>query len=187
MWHVGIDLHRRTVVLAAVNDAGDAMNPITIPCSDTATIANAVKALGAFPRSLRPGHLSLVVRFAPSLRHDPLGPSAPSASHGTTPLEDRQAGRPVVGEPAADQPDSAGLHSAGALSAVARPRARQGAVGPRTGGDLLETVASLATRTNEGTDTTEGAHHAAQASLPSYLGGLVPPTRGLIAAPWTPR
>ena len=48
MWHVGIDLHRATVVLAAVNDAGEAMNPITIPCSDTAAIASTVKALGSF-------------------------------------------------------------------------------------------------------------------------------------------
>jgi len=48
MWHVGIDLHRRTIVLAAVNDAGEAMNPITIPCADTATTINAVRALGPF-------------------------------------------------------------------------------------------------------------------------------------------
>lgn len=48
MWHVGIDLHRATVVVAAVNDAGEAMNPITIPCSDTVTIANTMKALGSF-------------------------------------------------------------------------------------------------------------------------------------------
>jgi transposase len=48
MWHVGIDLHRATVVLAAVNDVGEAMNPITLSCSDTAAIADAVKALGAF-------------------------------------------------------------------------------------------------------------------------------------------
>ena len=48
MWHVGIDLHRATIVVAAVNDAGEAMNPITIPCSDTAAILNAVKALGSF-------------------------------------------------------------------------------------------------------------------------------------------
>jgi len=48
MWHVGIDLHRMTVVLAAVNDAGEAMNPMTIPCSDTATIVSTMKALGAF-------------------------------------------------------------------------------------------------------------------------------------------
>jgi transposase len=48
MWHVGIDLHRKTIVLAAVNDAGDAMNPITIPCADTAAIVNAVTALGPF-------------------------------------------------------------------------------------------------------------------------------------------
>jgi transposase len=48
MWHVGIDLHRATVVLAAVNDTGEAMKPVTIPCTDTATIVNAVNALGSF-------------------------------------------------------------------------------------------------------------------------------------------
>jgi len=48
MWHIGIDLHRKTIVLATVNDAGDAMNPITIPCADTAAIINAVRALGPF-------------------------------------------------------------------------------------------------------------------------------------------
>lgn len=48
MWHIGIDLHRATVVLAAVNDVGEAMNPITIPCSDTVAIASTVKALGSF-------------------------------------------------------------------------------------------------------------------------------------------
>jgi hypothetical protein len=48
LWHVGIDLHRATVVIAAVNDPGDAMNPITIPCSDSAAIANDLKSLGAF-------------------------------------------------------------------------------------------------------------------------------------------
>jgi transposase len=48
MWHVGIDLHRATVVVAAVNDAGGAMNPVTIPCSDTVAILDAVKALGSF-------------------------------------------------------------------------------------------------------------------------------------------
>jgi len=48
MWHVGIDLHRTTVVLAAVNDVGEAMNPISIPCSDTAAILDVVKTLGAF-------------------------------------------------------------------------------------------------------------------------------------------
>lgn len=48
MWHVGIDLHRKTVVLAAVNDVGEAMNPVTIPCTDTATIVSTVNAWGAF-------------------------------------------------------------------------------------------------------------------------------------------
>jgi transposase len=35
-------------VLAAVNDIGEAMNPVTIPCADTATIVSAVSALGPF-------------------------------------------------------------------------------------------------------------------------------------------
>jgi transposase len=48
MWHVGIDLHRVTVVLAAVNDVGEAMNPITVRCADTAAIVDVVKRLGAF-------------------------------------------------------------------------------------------------------------------------------------------
>lgn len=48
MWHVGIDLHRATVVLAAVNDLGEAVNPVTIPCADGTTIVGTVKALGTF-------------------------------------------------------------------------------------------------------------------------------------------
>jgi transposase len=48
MWHVGIDLHRETVVIAAVNDAGEATKPLTIRCSDTATIVRTLKALGRF-------------------------------------------------------------------------------------------------------------------------------------------
>jgi transposase len=48
MWHVGIDLHRATVVVAAVNDTGEAMKPITIACEDTAAIVEAVKKLGPF-------------------------------------------------------------------------------------------------------------------------------------------
>jgi len=48
MWHVGIDLHRATIVLAAVNDMGEAMNPVTIPCKDATTIVSTVNALGSF-------------------------------------------------------------------------------------------------------------------------------------------
>jgi transposase len=48
MWHVGIDLHRATVVLAAVNDIGEAMNPVTIPCKDATAIVSTVNALGSF-------------------------------------------------------------------------------------------------------------------------------------------
>jgi transposase len=48
MWYLGIDLHRLTVVMAGVNDAGEVMKPITIRCEDTEAIRIAVKALGPF-------------------------------------------------------------------------------------------------------------------------------------------
>ncbi len=43
MWYVGIDLHRETIVMAAVNDAGEATKPTTIRCEDTAAIVEAVQ------------------------------------------------------------------------------------------------------------------------------------------------
>jgi len=48
MWHVGIDLHRETVVIAAVNDTGEVIKPVSVRCEDTATIVKVVKALGSF-------------------------------------------------------------------------------------------------------------------------------------------
>jgi transposase len=48
MWHVGIDLHRQTLVVAAVDDAG-AVRPVArIACSDTAAIVRAFEALRPF-------------------------------------------------------------------------------------------------------------------------------------------
>ena len=34
MWHVGIDLHRQTLVIAAVDDSGNALGPWRINCQD---------------------------------------------------------------------------------------------------------------------------------------------------------
>jgi transposase len=51
MWHVGIDLHRVTVVIAAVNDAGEVIKPVSVRCEDAAAIVKVVKvvkALGTF-------------------------------------------------------------------------------------------------------------------------------------------
>lgn len=48
MWHVGIDLHREFVVMAAVNDLGEVMDPVRIRCEDTAAIVRVVKVLGTF-------------------------------------------------------------------------------------------------------------------------------------------
>jgi transposase len=48
MWHIGIDLHRETIVMAAVNDAGEAMDPVRIRCEDTEAISLAVSNLVPF-------------------------------------------------------------------------------------------------------------------------------------------
>jgi transposase len=48
MWHVGIDLHRETVVMAAVNDAGEVTKPVTVRCENTAAIVEVAKSLGTF-------------------------------------------------------------------------------------------------------------------------------------------
>jgi transposase len=48
MWHVGIDLHREFVVMAAVNDTGEAMAPVRIRCEDTGTIVGTLKVLKPF-------------------------------------------------------------------------------------------------------------------------------------------
>jgi hypothetical protein len=48
MWHVGIDLHREFVVIAAVNDAGEAMSPLRIACQDTAGILRGIRPLKTF-------------------------------------------------------------------------------------------------------------------------------------------
>jgi transposase len=48
MWHVGIDLHRATIVLAAVNDKGRTVEPTTLRCEDTAAIVAAVQKFKTF-------------------------------------------------------------------------------------------------------------------------------------------
>jgi transposase len=48
MWHVGIDLHRATIVLAAVNDSGRTMEPVTLRCEDTAAIVATVRKFKSF-------------------------------------------------------------------------------------------------------------------------------------------
>ena len=48
MWHVGIDLHRQTVVIAAVDDLGNALAPRRIDCRDRTGILEAVRPLQPF-------------------------------------------------------------------------------------------------------------------------------------------
>lgn len=48
MWHVGIDLHRQTVVIAAVDDSGTAAAPVSIACQDAAAIDKLMRTLQPF-------------------------------------------------------------------------------------------------------------------------------------------
>jgi len=48
MWHVGIDLHREFIVMAAVRDNGEIMEPVKIACRETEAIVNTVRTLGRF-------------------------------------------------------------------------------------------------------------------------------------------
>jgi transposase len=48
MWHIGVDLHRKTVVIAAVTDAGKVFDPVTIPCKEEQAIVRTLKKLTPF-------------------------------------------------------------------------------------------------------------------------------------------
>ena len=48
MWYIGIDLHRETVVFAAVNDAGEVRPPVRLPCSEVTRIVAAFDQLRPF-------------------------------------------------------------------------------------------------------------------------------------------
>ena len=48
MWHVGIDLHRQTLVIAAVDDSGTCRAPRRIDCRDRAAIVDAMRSLDPF-------------------------------------------------------------------------------------------------------------------------------------------
>ncbi len=48
MWHIGIDLHRRMLVMAAVKDDGEVIDSRRIDCQDTAEILQAVEQLKPF-------------------------------------------------------------------------------------------------------------------------------------------
>src|SRR5581483_3188984 len=48
MWHLGIDLHRATLVIAAVDDSGRVIEPARINCRDTDAILRAADRLKPF-------------------------------------------------------------------------------------------------------------------------------------------
>ena len=48
MWHVGIDLHRKSLVMAAVQDDGEVVERLRIDCHDREAILKAVEDLRPF-------------------------------------------------------------------------------------------------------------------------------------------
>src|SRR5688500_18276708 len=48
MWHVGIDLHRRSLTIAAVHDSGEVTVPQRLECSGAAGIVRAFEPLRPF-------------------------------------------------------------------------------------------------------------------------------------------
>jgi transposase len=48
MWHVGIDLHRNSLTLAAVHDSGELRPPVRLECLDTEGIVATVSAVAPF-------------------------------------------------------------------------------------------------------------------------------------------
>lgn len=48
MWHIGIDLHRRTVVMAIVHDSGEVGEPTTFGCRETDRIVEFVRRFKPF-------------------------------------------------------------------------------------------------------------------------------------------
>ena len=76
MWHVGIDLHREFVVVAAVRDNGEIMEPVRIACQESETILETIRSLASIGPSSKPAAPIAGSRLALSAWHDPLGPSA---------------------------------------------------------------------------------------------------------------
>jgi transposase len=48
VWHIGIDLHREFIVMAAVRDNGEIMEPVKIACQDTNAILDVLRSLVPF-------------------------------------------------------------------------------------------------------------------------------------------
>jgi transposase len=48
MWHIGIDLHREFIVMAAVRDNGEVMEPVKIACRETESILEVIHTLTPF-------------------------------------------------------------------------------------------------------------------------------------------
>jgi hypothetical protein len=48
MWHVEVDLHRKTVVIAAVHESGEVRPPVRLQNSETEWIKETFRGFGSF-------------------------------------------------------------------------------------------------------------------------------------------
>ena len=100
MWHVGIDLHRLTVVIAAVNDEGNSSEVRRISCQDRQVILETMSCSRA---------VCAVIEATGTYRWLALDPLAPlgtvllvhplpvAGAMVTAAQQDRQTGQPVAG------------------------------------------------------------------------------------------
>ena len=120
MWHVGIDLHRQTLVIAAVDDAGNSLGARRIDCRDREAIVQAMRSLEPFRAVIEAtGTYRWLYDLLAPLGTVLLAQSIAATRHGTAPQQDRQTRQPIAGQPAADQSDPAGLHSPAELPTTA--------------------------------------------------------------------
>jgi len=111
MWHVGIDLHRQTVVFAATNDSGEVRPPIRLDCSQTAEIVGAFEQLRPFRAVIE---ATRAYRWLFKLL-SPLGrccwPIHCGSERCSAAQQDGSPGCSVTGSTTEDQSDSAGIYS----------------------------------------------------------------------------
>ena len=89
MWHVGVDLHRKTVVIAAVHDSGEVRPPVRLQNSETERIKETFGKFGAFRAVVEAtGTYRWFSQAGISSGHGPVGSSWKAADHGPAAMQD---------------------------------------------------------------------------------------------------
>jgi hypothetical protein len=89
MWHLGIDLHRHTVVIAAINDGGEVRPAVKFNCSEPGEIIGYCQQFRPYRAVIEATSTLSVAAYAVGRdRHGPAGPPVPTAGHGAASQQD---------------------------------------------------------------------------------------------------